>query len=83
MTYEFDEGSNSSDSAIGPFLNWHARETLDGEIPSRAFSIREDDERVNVTAQMKKGVVLDLATLRTGGCFSRATAAAGRPAVLQ
>ena len=73
MTYEFDEGSNSSDSAIGPFLNWHARETLDGEIPSRAFSIREDDERVNVTAQMKKGVVLDLATLRTGWCFSNGT----------
>jgi hypothetical protein len=73
MTYEFDEGSNSSDSAIGPFLNWHARETLDGEIKSRRFSIREDDERIDVTAQMKKGVAFDLETLKTGWCFSNGT----------
>jgi hypothetical protein len=72
MAYEFDEGNTSSE-AIGPFLNWHARETLDGEIPSRAFSIREDDERVDVTAQLKKGVAFDLDTLRTGWCFSDGT----------
>lgn len=72
MTYEFDEGSTGGE-AIGPFLNWHARETQDGEIPSRAFSIREDDERVDVTAQLKKGVAFDLDTLRTGWCFSDGT----------
>jgi hypothetical protein len=73
MTYEFDEGSNSSDSAIGPFLNWHARETLDGEISSRAFSVRTEDGRTDVTAQMKKGVAIDLESLRTGWCFSDGT----------
>ena len=51
--YEFDEGNTSSE-AIGPFLNWHARETLDGEIPSRAFSVRTEDGRTDVTAQMQK-----------------------------
>ena len=72
MSYEFDEGSNSSsDSAIGPFLNWHARETLDGALGSRTFSIRDEEgERIDVTAKMKKGVAFDLDTLRTGWCFS-------------
>ncbi len=72
MSYDFDEGSNSSsDSAIGPFLNWHARETLDGALGSRTFSIRDEEgERVDVTAKMKKGVAFDLDTLRTGWCFS-------------
>jgi|6_EtaG_2_1085325.scaffolds.fasta_scaffold68024_2 hypothetical protein len=73
MTYEFDEGNTSSE-AIGPFLNWHARETLDGEIPSRTFSVRTEDGRTDVTAQMKKGVAFDLEkTLKTGWCFSDGT----------
>ena len=70
--YEFDEGNTSSE-AIGPFLNWHARETLDGEIPSRAFSVRTEDGRTYVTAQMQKGVAIDLGSLRTGWCFSDGT----------
>ena len=72
MSYDFDEGSNSSDSAIGPFLNWHARETLDGALGSRTFSIRnEEGERIDVTAQMKKGVAFDIeGSLRTGWCYS-------------
>jgi hypothetical protein len=72
MTYEFDEGNTSSE-AIGPFLNWHARETLDGEISSRTFSLRTEDGRTDVTAQMKKGVAIDLGSLRTGWCFSDGT----------
>jgi hypothetical protein len=72
MTYEFDEGNTSSE-AVGPFLNWHARETLDGEIPSRTFSVRTEDGRTDVTAQMKKGVAIDLESLRTGWCFSDGT----------
>jgi len=71
MTYEFDEGSNSSESAVGPFLNWHARETLDGALGSRTFSIRDENgDRIDVTAKMKRGVAFDLDTLRTGWCFS-------------
>ena len=71
MNYDFDEGSSGGDSATGPFLNWHARETLDGVIPGRSFSIRDEDgERKNVTPSMKKNVVFDLDSLRTGWCFS-------------
>ena len=69
--YDFDEGSSGGDSATGPFLNWHARETLDGVIPGRSFSIRDENgERKNVTAAMKKGAAFDISTLRTGWCFS-------------
>jgi hypothetical protein len=74
MTYEFDEGSNSGGAAIGPFLNWHAQETRDGIIPSRSFSVRDENgDREDVTAKMKKGVVFDLNTLKTGWCFSDGT----------
>jgi hypothetical protein len=76
MSYEFDEGSNSSsDSAIGPFLNWHARETLDGALGSRTFSVRDEEgERIDVTAKMKKGVAFDIEnSLRTGWCYSDGT----------
>jgi hypothetical protein len=72
MTYEFDAGNTSSD-AIGPFLNWHARETLDGEISSRSFSVRTEDGRTDVTERMKKGVMFDLDTLKTGWCYSDGT----------
>ena len=72
MTYEFDDGgSASTDGAVGPFLNWHARETLDGSIGSRSFSIRDEDgNRTDVTDVMKKGVAVDIASLRSGWCYS-------------
>ena len=70
MSYDFDEGENSSDAAIGPFINWHARETLDGAIGSRSFSLREAGERIDITAKLKKGVAFDLDSLRTGWSFS-------------
>ena len=72
MTYDFDDGSSSSsDSQMGPFINWHARETLDGALKSRTFSIRdEENERTDVTPAFKKGVVFDLASLATGWCYS-------------
>ena len=70
MSYDFDEGSTGSGDT-GPFINFHARETLDGAIPSRSFSIRDaDGNRENITPKMKKGVAFDLDTLKTGWCFS-------------
>ena len=75
MTFEFDEGANSGDTAIGPFLNWHAQETRDGAIPSRSFSVRDENgDRQDVTAKIKKGVVFDLGgTFKTGWCLSDGT----------
>jgi len=69
--YEFDEGS--SGAADGPFLNWHARETLDGEIASRSFSIRTEEGRKDVTDKMKGGVAFDLDSLKTGWFFTTGT----------
>ena len=70
--YDFDEG-NSTGAAQGPFLNWHAREKLDGSMPSRSFSLRSEDGSEDVTAAMKKSVAFDLETLKTGWCFSNGT----------
>ena len=70
--YDFDEG-NSTGAAQGPFLNWHAREKLDGSMPSRSFSLRSEDGSEDVTAAVKKSVAFDLETLRTGWCFSNGT----------
>ena len=67
--YDFDEG-NSTGAAQGPFLNWHAREKLDGSMPSRSFSLRSEDGSEDVTELMGKQVALDLTSLRTGWCFS-------------
>tara|TARA_R110000744_G_C19362488_1_gene561556 strand:+ start:2583 stop:3191 length:609 start_codon:yes stop_codon:yes gene_type:complete len=69
--YEFDEGT--SGAAEGPFLNWHARETLDGVIGSRSFSVRTEDGRADVTDKMKAGVAVDLDSLKTGWCYTTGT----------
>ena len=71
MSYDFDEGDSGSNQ--GPFLNWHAREKLDGSMPSRSFSLRTEDGASDVTAKIKKGVAFDLDTLKTGWCFSNGT----------
>ena len=66
--YDFDAGASG---AAGPFLNWHARETTDGEISGRTFSLRDaDGNREDVTPKFKKGVAFDLSTLKTGWCYS-------------
>ena len=72
MTYAFDDGSSSStDSVSGPFVNWHARETRDGAISGRSFSIRDEDgERTDITSTFKKGVIFDLESLVTGWCWA-------------
>tara|TARA_R110002051_G_scaffold131219_1_gene205100 strand:- start:339 stop:962 length:624 start_codon:yes stop_codon:yes gene_type:complete len=75
--YDFDEGNNSGGNSEGPWLNFHAREKLDGSMPSRSFSLRTEDGLENVTEKMKKGVAFDLEQgFRTGWCFSN-----GQPGV--
>jgi hypothetical protein len=76
MTIEFDDGSSSSnDSPVGGYINWHARETRDGAITSRSFSLRtEDVERTEITDQFKNpGVCFWIEKLSTGWCFSDGT----------
>ena len=75
MTYEFDDGSSSStDSVTGPFVNWHARETRDGAISGRSFSIRDEDgERTDITSKFRKGVIFDLESLITGWSWADGT----------
>jgi hypothetical protein len=71
LSYDFDEGN--SGGAEGPFMNWHAREKLDGSIPSRSFSLRGEDGSENITDRIKKGVAFDIDSLKTGWCFSDGT----------
>lgn len=71
MSFDFDEGS--SGESAGPYVSWHAREKLDGSMPSRSFSLRGEDGIENITAQFKKGVVFDVETLKTGWCYSDGT----------
>lgn len=69
MAFAFDEGPTGS-SEFDAYINWHARGTNDGDQDPRTFSIREGGDRNDVTAKMKKGVVLDINNLRTGWCHS-------------
>ena len=73
MSYDFDDGPQGSGDT-GPFINWHAREKLDGSIGSRCFSLRDEDGNLtDITKKMSKGVAFDLDTLKTGWCFSNGT----------
>ena len=61
MAYAFDAGFGQA----GPWLNWHARQSNDGEIPAGRWSLRDAEGR-ETTSQPEKGMVLDFANLRTG-----------------
>lgn len=56
----------------GPYLAWSAKGTEDGQIDPRTFYLRESDGKTPVDA--KKGMVLDLSTLKTGWCHSEGAA---------
>lgn len=65
--FEIDTGSSG---ASGPFIQWQARESLDGAVPGRNFVLRQQGEKIIVTDAFKEGVVFDLDSLKTGWCFS-------------
>lgn len=67
--FDIDVGSNSSGGSEGPFVQWASRESLDGEIPGRTFSIRDADGK-RVFDAFTKGVVLDIYNMKTGWCYS-------------
>ena len=67
--FDIDTGSNGNGGSEGPFVQWASRESLDGEIPGRSFSIRDADGK-RVFDAFAKGVVLDIYNMKTGWCYS-------------
>lgn len=65
--FNIDLGNSGSN---GPFVNWQARESLDGSVPGRNFVMRQNGEKIVVTDKFKKGVVVDLKSVKTGWCYS-------------
>jgi len=59
-----DEGNEGGGG--GPFINWHVQESDDGSAPARSFSLKDGDERTDITDRFKKGVILDIENLQTG-----------------
>lgn len=62
----FDDGGTGSE---GPWLQWSARGTLDGEIPAKSFFIRDSDGKTKFDG-FATGVVLDIHNMKTGWCYS-------------
>jgi hypothetical protein len=59
--FNLDTGS---DGVGGPFLQWSARGTMDGSVPAKTFYIRDGGDKTPYDAT--KGMVLDIATMKTG-----------------
>lgn len=62
----FDTGGGGSE---GPWLQWSARGTLDGEIPQKSFLLRDSDGKKKFDG-FSTGVVLDIENMQTGWCYS-------------
>lgn len=58
----FDTGSSGSE---GPWIAWSARGTLDGVIDPKSFYLRDQNGKVPF-AGFQTGVVLDIASMKTG-----------------
>lgn len=67
----FDTGGGGSE---GPWVQWSARGTLDGEIPAKSFLIRDADGKKAFGGFSETGVVLDIDNMQTGWCYSSGTA---------
>ena len=63
-----DMDFGSSGSGVSAYLSWHARESNDGAIPSRTFSIREGGVRSKLDTDT---FVIDVASLKTGWMLSQ------------
>lgn len=64
----FDAGN--SGGSEGPWLQWSARGTLDGAIPAKSFFIRDEAGKTVFPGFTQGGVVMDIANMKTGWCFS-------------
>jgi len=66
--FDIDTGAGSGGSE-GPFIQWSSRESLDGSIPGRTWTIRDADGR-RIFDAFSKGCVLDIYNMKTGWCYS-------------
>ena len=73
--FDIDTGSGGSGSS-GPWINWHSKESNDGAIAGRSFSLRDDEGR-KVFKGFDKGVIFDIDNMKLGWSFS--TGAVGSP----
>lgn len=64
----FDSGN--SGGSEGPWLQWSARGTLDGNIPAKSFFIRDEAGKTVFNGFAAPGVVLDIVNMKTGWCYS-------------
>lgn len=65
--FEFDSGAEGGSK--GPFINWHARGRNDGTAAAKTFSLKDGDERQDVTPKFKKGVIFDIDAMQTGWAY--------------
>lgn len=70
MSFDFDAGAGGSE---GPWIQWTARGTLDGEINARQFVLRDENGK-KPFAGFQTGVVLDVHNMKTGWCYSSGVA---------
>lgn len=70
MAFDFDTGGGGSE---GPWIQWSARGTQDGEIPPRSFLLRTQDGKEPLAA-FERGVVLDIHNMKTGWSYSSGAA---------
>lgn len=71
--FDIDTGSSGSGSS-GPWINWHSKESNDGAIPGRSFSLRDQDGR-KVFKGFDSGVIFDIDNMKLG--WNHSTGAAG------
>lgn len=62
--FDIDTGTSGSGSS-GPYINWHSKESNDGVIPGRSFSLRDQGER-KVFKGFESGVVFDIDNMKLG-----------------
>jgi hypothetical protein len=65
----FDIDVPSGSGTEGPFVQWQAKESLDGSIPGRSWSIRTAEGK-SVFKGFENGVALDVHNMKTGWCYS-------------
>ena len=62
--FDIDTGTSGSGSS-GPYINWHSKESNDGVIPGRSFSLRDQGER-KIFKGFESGVVFDIDNMKLG-----------------
>ncbi len=67
MAFDMDTGPQGSE---GPWVQWSARGTQDGEVPAKSFFLRDKDKKKSKIDAFEKGVVLDIDNLKTGWCYT-------------